>query len=357
MAFQHTTLLLILTILTTTTTTALPPETLTNAADTLSNSGYVAMSLTLNLVQDVLLSHHTSATIFTPPDSSFADSGQPSLSLLSLHFSPLAFSQSSLRSLPYGTKIPTVDANTYLTVTTPSAVSLVSINDVRIVGSPIFDDGSLIIFAIEKFFDANFTVAEAPMAGGKLEHCTASFGGDVISSNFSFHDGANVLISRGYSVMAAFLNLQLLGFLGGQRYALTVFAPVDEVMVDYSGSFPEYNSLFLRHVLPCKVSWRDLVSVVDVDDEGDGSEFDTYLSGFKVRISRSDGTFKVNEVSIAFPDMYYTDWFVVHGIREVLSLPKAAEEIGDGEGDPFDEGEKRISGRMLVAADLDRSEF
>ncbi|GJR83782.1 putative fasciclin-like arabinogalactan protein 20 [Tanacetum coccineum] len=354
--FKPTILIIIIFTILTTTTTALPPETLTNAADTLSNSGYVAMSLTLTLVSDVLLSHHTSATIFTPPDSSFADFGQPSLSLLSLHFSPLAFSQSSLRSLPYGTKIPTVAANTYLTVTTPSLDSLVSINDVRIVGSPIFDDGSLIIFGIEKFFDANFTVAEAPIEARKLEHCTASFGGEMIS-NFSFHEGANVLISRGYSVMASFLNLQLLGFLGGQRYALTVFAPVDEVMIDYSGSFPEYNTLFLRHVLPCKVSWRDLVSVVDVDDEGDGSEFDTYLSGFKIRISRSDGTFKVNEVSIAFPDMYYTDWFVVHGIREVLSLPKAAQEVGDGQGDPFDEGEKRISGRMLVSADPDRSEF
>ncbi|GJY83063.1 hypothetical protein Tco_0496439 [Tanacetum coccineum] len=90
---------------------------------------------------------------------------------------------------------------------------------------------------------------------------------------------------------------------------------------------------------------------------GDGSEFDTYLSEFKIRISRSGGTFKVNAVSIAFHDMYYTDWFVFHGIREVLSLPMVAQEVGDGEGDPFDEGEKRISGRMLVAADPDRSEF
>ncbi|PWA42814.1 FAS1 domain-containing protein [Artemisia annua] len=293
----------------------------------------------------------TSFSPTTPPPLSSLHQIPPSLTPVNPYFL-------SFRSISrlYGTKIPTVAANTYLTITTPSPDSLVSINDVRIVGSPIFDDESLIIFAIEKFFDANFMVAEASVEGGKLEHCKASFGGDVISSNFSFHDGANVFISRGYLVMAAFLNLQLLGFLGGQRYALTVFAPVDEVMVDYSGSFPEYNSLFLRHVLPCKVSWRDLVSVVDVDDEGDGSEFDTYLSGFKIRISRSDGTFKVNEVSIAFPDMYYTDWFVVHGIHEVLSLPKAAEEIENGEGDPFD-GEKRISGRMLVAADPDRSEF
>ncbi|GKF06931.1 hypothetical protein Tco_0037599 [Tanacetum coccineum] len=69
-------------------------------------------------------------------------------------------------------------------------------------------------------------------------------------------------------------------------------------------------------------------------------------------MSRSGGTFKVNAVSIAFHDMYYyTDWFVFHGIHEVLSLPMVAQEVGDGEG------EKRISGKMLVAVDPDRFEF
>ncbi|MFS7959502.1 putative FAS1 domain-containing protein [Helianthus anomalus] len=329
-------------------TDALPAETLTNAADTLSNSGYVAMSLTLNLVSDVLLSHHNSATVFTPPDSSFSDYGQPSLTILQLHFSPMAFSLQSIRSLPYGTKIPTVDSGTFLTVTTRSPSDQISINDVKIVGSPIFDDGSLIVFGIESFFDPNFTVPDPPVPTARLDHCTASF---ADNSNFSFHDSANVLISRGYSVMASFLNLQLLGFI--TQPTLTVFAPSDEVMVDYSGRFPDYQSLFHRHVLPCKVSWRDLINI------DDGTSFDTYLEGFEIKINRSGGSFKVNEVPITFPDMYYSDWIVIHGIREIVSLPKPVDEAsdGDGDGDPFDDTPANTSGRELIASGPDRSEF
>ncbi|KAK1416074.1 hypothetical protein QVD17_31862 [Tagetes erecta] len=328
-------------------TTALPSETLTNAADTLSNSGYVAMSLTLNLVSDVLLSHLNSATIFTPPDSSFADYGQPSLSILQMHFSPMAFSLQSFRSLPFGTKIPTVDSDTFLTITTPSSSNQVSINNVKLVGSPIFDDGSLIVFGIESFFDPNFTIPNTPMEIANLDHCTASFGGN---DNFSFHDSANVLISRGYSVIASFLNLQLLGFVNDQP-TLTVFAPSDEVMIDYSGRFPDYQSLFHRHVLPCKVSWRDLINVDNI------TSFDTYLDGFKIKINRSGGSFKVNEVPITFPDMYYSDSVVIHGIREVLSLPKPVDEVSDGEGDPSDETPVKTSGRELIDSEPDRSEF
>ncbi|XP_024989884.1 putative fasciclin-like arabinogalactan protein 20 [Cynara cardunculus var. scolymus] len=221
-----------------------------------------------------------------------------------------------------------------------------SLNNVKILGSPIFDDGSLIVYGIENFFDPNFTIPDTPLQSPSFDHCTASFGG---YSNFSFHNAANVLISRGYSVMASFLNLQLVGFLN--QPTLTVFSPVDEVMIDYSGRFPDYSSLFLRHVLPCKISFSDLINV------DDGTSFDTYLDGFKIKLNRSGGTFKVNEVSITFPDMYNSDWFVIHGIREVLSLPMPAEDVNDGDGDPFDEMPAKTSGTMLIAAAPDRSEF
>lgn len=158
-----------------------------------------------------------------------------------------------------------------------------------------------------------------------------------------------MLISRGYSVIDSFLNLQLLGF--HSQLTLTVFATSDEVMVDYSGRFPDYQDLFHRHVLPCIISWRDLNNI------DDGTRFDTYLDGFKVKINRSGGSFNVNEVSITFPDMYYSDWLVIHGIRDVLSLPKLAEEVSDIEGDPFDETPGKTSGRLLIAAGPDRSEF
>ncbi|KAM7467684.1 hypothetical protein LguiB_015246 [Lonicera macranthoides] len=55
-----------------------------------------------------MFSDQRSATIFAPPNEAFANSGQPSLSdLLQCHCSPLAFSFESLRSLSFGTKIPT----------------------------------------------------------------------------------------------------------------------------------------------------------------------------------------------------------------------------------------------------------
>nr|XP_043618516.1 putative fasciclin-like arabinogalactan protein 20 [Erigeron canadensis] len=357
-------LTLITIIFTAQTTTALPPETLTNAIETLSNSGYNAMSLTLSAISDGSLSHHNAATIFSPPDHAFADYGQLSLSLLQIHISPMAFSLSSIRSLPFGTKIPTVDESTFLIVTSSSSNDVVSINDVRITGFPIFDDGSLIVYGIESFLDPNFTVPDSPIQISNVNHCTASFRGSSDNNNIisSFHDAANVLISRGYSVFASFLNLQI----GSQsqkesqsQSRLTVFAPSDEVMVEYSGRFPDYQSLFHRHVLKCKVLWRDVMSV------DDGTSFDTYLDGFKVKIDRSGGVYKVNEVSITFPDMFHSDWLVVHGIRDVLSLPELFDEIGDGEEDQDDSDDSvgetlvRSSGRMLItaAAAPDRSEF
>ncbi|KAJ0505895.1 putative FAS1 domain-containing protein [Helianthus annuus] len=312
-------------------TTALPPETIANAADTLSNSGYVAMSLTLNLLSTSLLSQTNSATIFTPPDSIFALSGQPPLSLLQLHISPLLFSLSSLRSLLPGTRIPTVSSNTYLTVTSPSFSDQISINNVNIIGSPVFDDGSLIIYSIENFFDPDSEISKAPVqieSFNSFNGCDASYGsGD---KNYSFRNANNVLISRGYSVMASFLNLQLLGFRSEHNLSLTVFAPVDEVMVDYSGRFPDYASLFMRHVLNCRISWREFDNVVD------RTSLSTYFSGFGVRVSRSGGVLMVNEVPVVFPDMYYSDWLVIHGVSEVFSVPEPVEDVDDSDGD-FDD--------------------
>ncbi|KAI3686250.1 hypothetical protein L1987_79924 [Smallanthus sonchifolius] len=47
--------------------------------------------------------------------------------------------------------------------------------------------------------------------------------------------------------MVSFLNLQLLRFLS--QPTSTIFAPIDEVMIDFSGRFPDYQPLFNRHAL------------------------------------------------------------------------------------------------------------
>ncbi|KVH96225.1 FAS1 domain-containing protein [Cynara cardunculus var. scolymus] len=220
-------------------TVALPSETISDATDTLSNSGYYAMSLTLNLVSTSLLSNTSSVTVFTPPESIFADHGEPSVSLLQLHFSPLVFSLSGLRSLPSGTKVPTMSSDTYLMITTPPSSDHVSLNNVK----------------------------------------------------------------KGYYVMASFLNLQLLGFMS--QPSLTLFAPVDEVMIDYSDRFPDYPLIV----------------------------FTAYVA--LINVTRSDANLKVNEVPITFPDMYYSDWLVIHGVQELLSFPKPADNLDNSDGDSF----------------------
>ncbi|KAI3811968.1 hypothetical protein L1987_16666 [Smallanthus sonchifolius] len=262
-----------------------------------------------------------------------------------------------LRSLLPGTRIPTVSSENYLTITPPSFSDQVSINNVNIVGSPVFDDGSLIIFGIDDFFDPDFQISDAPAQIRSFNDCETSYRGD---KNFSFHDAGNVLISRGYSVMASFLNLQLLGFLS--RPSLTLFVPVDEVMVDYSGRFPDYPSLFLRHVLPCKISWKELANVdnrtklntVEKDSLFCIKSSATELGGAgDVSGENEETKSPEGSIPVAFPDMYYSDWLVIHGIPEALSLPEPAEEVDDSDTVPSGIAAKELT----VPAASTRIEF
>ncbi|KAL1807703.1 hypothetical protein DCAR_0727086 [Daucus carota subsp. sativus] len=311
-----------------------PAQTVVNAVDTLSNSGYIAMSLTLQLTSNTLLTpQRRSATVFSPPDAAFSSSGQPSISLLQLHFVPVAFSIDGLKSLPYGTKIPTFSSSHSLTITTPASDNSgnVSLNNVNVTGSPIYDDGALVIFGVERFFDAEFTPLSPIQSPNSDLGCVMMKDYPRLSSGgYSFREASGMLRSRGYAVMASFLDLQLLGFLGEPK--LTVFAPVDELMIEKANNFADYYLLFLRHVVPCKLSWTDLANVEN------GTELHTYLEGFNLNVTRSDDLFMVNEVEVTFPDMYYSDWLVVHGVRQILSLRTNSDEEGNVPGD------ERISG-------------
>ncbi|KAL1828945.1 hypothetical protein DCAR_0208223 [Daucus carota subsp. sativus] len=306
---------------------SLPTESILNAVETLSNAGYVVMSLTLQVSSEaVLTSQCRSATVFAPPDYSFSRSGQPSLSLLRYHFSPLALSVDSLKSLPYGTKIPTLSAGKSLTVTSFASDDRISLNDVKLSRWPIYDDGSLVIFGIESFLNPEFTsTIQIRNPSFDVGCVVVNDYPNTLSKGFMFGEASETLRARGYSVMAAFLDLQLLGFIGQPK--LTVFAPVDEVMVNRAGDIPDYPSLFLRHVVPCKLSWIDMVNV------NQGTELQTYLEGFGMNVTRSSDLFMVNGVQITFPDMYYSDWLVVHGLPEILPVPSTPEHEGS---DPDD---------------------
>ncbi|KAL6187294.1 hypothetical protein ACLB2K_038694 [Fragaria x ananassa] len=95
-------------------------------------------------------------TVFAPADAAFASSGQPTPDLIRFHLVPAAIPLRSLKSLPFGAKILTLLDGHSLTVTTLLADDLISLNNVTV--APIFDDGELVIFEIDRFFDLNFRI-------------------------------------------------------------------------------------------------------------------------------------------------------------------------------------------------------
>ncbi|KAL3501853.1 hypothetical protein ACH5RR_036302 [Cinchona calisaya] len=306
-----------------------PPQSLLNAAETLSNSGYIAMSLTLKLLLDQpqFLSFPSSLSIFTPPDSAFAASGQPPLSLLLLHFSPLSLSLESLTSLPFSSTIPTLSSShTPLFITTsPENPTKISINNVQISSSPVYDDGSVVVFTIDKFFELNFSLPSSPLVLNSTSEC-------VKFNTFSrFSEASGALKSRGYTIIATFLDLQLMGFVGSDKtpaesdIKLTVFAPLDEALIGDSGNFLKYSSIFLRHLLPCKLSWNQLFNGI-----GNETVFENYVEGLSMKIGKSGDVVMVNGVEITAPDMYENYEIAIHGVREMIpELDNSEEETED----------------------------
>ena len=122
--------------------------------------------------------------------------------------------------------------------------------------------------------------------------------------------------SNGFTAMASFLDLQLLGFKNPPS-SLTVFAPVDEAV-----GYPLLDaSVFLRHVVPCRLAWSDVVNLRE------GAVLPTYMAGFSIRISRSGDVLLFNEAPVYYANLYYSDSVVVHGLQESLVIP--AESQGE----------------------------
>ncbi|XP_026378230.1 putative fasciclin-like arabinogalactan protein 20 [Papaver somniferum] len=298
----------------------LPSEVITTAIETLSSLGFVSMSLTLSLVAQTLIFPSPTATIFAPSDIAFIDSGQPNLNLLQYHFSPLKFTIKSLKSLPYGTKIPTLIPNRTLIVTTsPGETDQISINNVRINDSAVLDIGFLTIFAIDRFFDPSFedffTLQLSPAPSPKFDlGCKNPFPDDV--SSYSNSSMANVTSSvmrlLGYSVMASFLDLQL----PDPTRKLTVFAPTDAVLDPFSMIFSS-SSVFHRHFLPCKLTASDMLNLVLYGE----ITVPKLYEGFTVTFTVVGDVLLVNDVPLLYPDIYVSDSIAVHGIQQILTLP------------------------------------
>ncbi|KAH7516398.1 hypothetical protein FEM48_Zijuj10G0131200 [Ziziphus jujuba var. spinosa] len=298
----------------------LPSDTILDAAEILSDSGFVSMALTLEIVSQTLTVQSPSLTIFAPNDSAFSQAGQPSLSLLQFHFCPIPLPLESLKLLSTGTKIPTLLSGHSLIVTSSPSSDQISLNNVKITGgSPIYDDGSMIIFGIEDFFDPNFGLPVPISSPRSTPRCgSSSTNGSMDFPGVSWFEGASAALrSNGHSVMASFLDLQLEGF--KEPTMMTIFAPVDQSMVN-----PMKNvSVFLRHVVPCKLLWNDLVNF------DDGTVLPTYSNGFTITVTRSDSVLMLNGVPVFFPNMYFSDPLVVHGLNEVLAVQEKPKEMAE----------------------------
>lgn len=272
------------------------------------------MSLTLEIVAETLLEQSPSATVFAPSDSAFKKSGQPSLDLLRFHFVMLPLPPQSFRRLPSGAKLPTMLTGQSLTVTTSPSDQSTSLNNIKIIGSPIYDDGFLLVYGIDRFFDPSFQYNgpnPKPNSNSNLNSsCTAT--NRTMNSSDSFDQVIGTLKSSGYSAMASFLGMQLSGDI--DQNGITVFAPADEMVINRIGDFEDYPSFFRRHVVPCKFLWNDLVDFVD------GSELPTFLEGFTINITRSGGVLVLNGVPVFFPDIFFNDRVVVHGVSDVLAV-------------------------------------
>ncbi|KAK4763460.1 hypothetical protein SAY87_012898 [Trapa incisa] len=293
-----------------------PVENLQKAAEVLSNAHFSSMGLTLNLISEAdILPPSPSLTVFSPRDSAFSSSGQPSLSLLQLHFSAISLSSQFLRSLPFGTEIPTALDNRSLIVTTLPDDARVSLNDVRITKSPLYSDGSLVIFGAEDFFNSSFKLPFSIQGHGTPNlRCASSIKNSQKTVNFkadnSLETASKVLKSSGYSVMASILGMQLLG-VEKPATLLTLFAPIDQSIVKVIGNLGEYPPMFLKHTVPCRLLWGDLIDI------GNGAvAIPTYGKGFKIHVTKSNDNnlLLVNKVPIIRPELYKNEWIVVHGV-------------------------------------------
>ncbi|TKY69278.1 putative fasciclin arabinogalactan protein 20 [Spatholobus suberectus] len=265
-------------------------STLLDAAEILSTSGFESMALHLELASQTLESRH-SLTIFAPTDFAFRQLPRVPLSLLRYHLLPHAFSLHSLTSLPSGAAIPTLLPRHSLTVTTTT--THISLNNVTVNPSPIFHDPRLAIFATHNFFNPRFRPPPPTPA-----------------KNNPLLDASRALRSRGFSLMASVLDVQL-----PASRELTLLAPGDEAVAKRAGNLSEFPALLRRHLVPRKVAWRDLAGLKD------GTLIGTYERGFAVNVTKSGTrTLLLNGVPVVFRDMYRGDWLVVHGLRHVLSV-------------------------------------
>lgn len=151
-------------------------------------------------------------------------------------------------------------------------------------------------------------------------------------------DAIGVLQSNDCSIMASFLDSQLMGLVDSRGKVLwTVFAPADEDLGQ--GNLGEdYSRLLMRHLVPGRdVEYRDLNLMAN------GTRFQKNMDGVPLQLTRNQENpdqLMVNGVEITSPDMFRGMWIVVHGIKGVIPV-KAEDRQTYHETDKFYHHEAR----------------
>ena len=143
-------------------------EAISNA---LSDKGYLSMALSLqlalksNLIPSEVSDDNTRVTIFCPPNKAFSELKypQPPLTLLQYQISPSELNREALESsLGPDAKVHTFLSGHSLVITTEPGSRETSINEVKITEWDVYNDGSVIVHAVEDFFDPAFQTLRHP---------------------------------------------------------------------------------------------------------------------------------------------------------------------------------------------------
>ncbi|CAH8277729.1 unnamed protein product [Arabidopsis lyrata] len=324
-----------------------------SAVEVLSDSGYLSMGLTLQLAnQDLNLEDWQELTIFAPSDQDFSRFGQPSLLDIKYQLSPTRLPGETLRNLPNGAKIPTLRSDSSLTVTNSSRFGrIISINNVVVQDSPVFDDGYIVIYGSGEFFTSPTKISDDSSSSSSIPNTTSSTGSIPIPSSAThtppspkfasdstrnlpngskpvncfnnFESASRLLMSRGFVIIATFLALQLEDTSGNDT-KITVFAPIDEAIPNPSTKFSDYVTIFRGHVINRLLLWKDLQKLAK-----EGAILQSVLKGYEIEVSWSGDILLLNGFPLIYPDLFVNDWIAVHGFNQMIVPKEKQVNLGE----------------------------
>ena len=165
------------------------------------------------------------------------------------HFMPPPFPPQNLRLLPIGVKIPTM-----LTRHSSLFDVIVSVNNIRITGSSIYNDEVLLIHRVVGFFNLNFYPLPCQRSNSNFSYWTklqfVCRTKDAMGSFNFFHQARLILKSKGILYMLHFLVCNFLGFQAKMQLC-RILQVILQILtsIDQSGNILPSNSSDWQGVL------------------------------------------------------------------------------------------------------------